>query len=256
MGKIYNLIQTAGNEIGYLEKANNTELDSKTANAGKNNYTKYWRDLKASGFQGQPWCLCFVDWCFAQTFGVAEAKKLLNMSQFIYYTPTAAQGFKNAKQWYKYPKVGDIVFFKNSQRICHVGIVYRIDQSKVYTIEGNTNGGSTLEANGGAVAKKSYPLTYAKIAGYGRPDYKDNSFPPVVPASDIKKGKKGPQAAFLQQCLNFLGANLEEDGDFGPKSEQALINFQNDNKLVPDGEYGPKSRAAMCDKVHKRAMQP
>ena len=35
------LIQTAANEIGYLEKASNAELDSKTANAGKNNYTKY-----------------------------------------------------------------------------------------------------------------------------------------------------------------------------------------------------------------------
>lgn len=251
MGAIYKLIETLSREIGYLEKATNASLESKTANAGSNNYTKYGL---AQGCNGQPWCDAFIDYCFIEAFGRDKAKQLLG--GFSNYTPTSAQYFKNMKRWHKYPRVGDVIFFKNSQRICHTGFVYKVDQSKVYTIEGNTNGGSTLEANGGAVAKKSYPLTYAKIAGYGRPDYKDNAFPPVVPASDIKRGKKGPQAAFLQQCLNFLGANLEEDGDFGPKSEQALINFQKDNKLVPDGEYGPKSRAAMCDKVHKRAMQP
>lgn len=254
MGKIYNLIQTLGNEIGYLEKASNMELDSKTANAGKNNFTKYWRDLGANGYQGQPWCLCFVVWCFVHTFGASEAKKLLNMPQYVYYTPTSAQYFKNMKRWHKYPRVGDVIFFKNSQRICHTGIVYMIDQSKVYTVEGNTNCGSTLEANGGAVAKKSYPLNYARIAGYGRPDYKDYSMPPVVPSSDIKKGKKGYQAAFLQQCLNYLGANLTEDGEFGPLSEKALIDFQSRYKLLPDGEYGPKTRAVMCKQVYERAV--
>ena len=245
MGKINNLIQTAGNEIGYLEKASNIELDSKTANAGRNNFTKYWRDLNAGGYQGQPWCLCFVVWCFVKTFGIDEAKRLLNMNNFTYYTPTSAQYFKNMKAWHKYPKVGDVIFFKNSQRICHTGIVYKIDNAKIYTIEGNTNGGSTLEANGGAVAKKSYTLTYNRIAGYGRPNYKDNSVPPVLPTGIIKRGKKGVQAAFLQQCLNYLGYMLEEDGDFGPKSEAALKDFQTRHKLVVDGEYGPKTRAAM-----------
>ena len=249
MGKICKLIEVLSNEIGYLEKATNDYLDSKTANAGSNNYTKYG---KAQGCNGQPWCDAFVDWCFINAFGRDQARQLLG--GFSNYTPTSAQYFKNMKQWHKYPKVGDVIFFKNSQRICHTGVVYKVDQSKVYTIEGNTNGGSTLEANGGAVAKKSYPLNYAKIAGYGRPDYKDNSFPPVVPSADIKKGKKGAQAAFLQQCLNFVGANLDEDGDFGPKSERALIEFQSKYKLVPDGEYGPKTRAIMCHAVHERTI--
>ena len=34
------LIQIARTEIGYLEKASNKDLDSKTANAGSTNYTK------------------------------------------------------------------------------------------------------------------------------------------------------------------------------------------------------------------------
>ena len=34
-------------EVGYLEKASNAQLDDKTANAGKKNFTKYARNMKA-----------------------------------------------------------------------------------------------------------------------------------------------------------------------------------------------------------------
>ena len=54
------LIQIARAEIGYLEKTSNKDLDSKTANAGSANYTKYARDLYPS-LQGQAWCDMFVD---------------------------------------------------------------------------------------------------------------------------------------------------------------------------------------------------
>ncbi|MEJ1494826.1 hypothetical protein, partial [Escherichia coli] len=73
---IEKVILIAKNEIGYLEKKNNSQLDSKTANAGSNNYTKYWRDIKPS-YQGQPWCAAFVSWCFMEAFGQEKAKKLL-----------------------------------------------------------------------------------------------------------------------------------------------------------------------------------
>ena len=39
------LIQVAEQEVGYLEKKSNKDLDHKTANAGSNNFTKYARDL-------------------------------------------------------------------------------------------------------------------------------------------------------------------------------------------------------------------
>ena len=63
MSAIDKLIQIANAEVGYLEKSSNSQLDSKTANAGTANYTKYWRDIKPE-YQGQPWCACFVTWCF------------------------------------------------------------------------------------------------------------------------------------------------------------------------------------------------
>ena len=34
-------------EVGYLGKASNEQLGDKTANAGKKNFTKYARDMKA-----------------------------------------------------------------------------------------------------------------------------------------------------------------------------------------------------------------
>ena len=59
MSAIDKLIEIANAEVGYLEKSSNSQLDSKTANAGTANYTKYWRDIKPE-YQGQPWCACFV----------------------------------------------------------------------------------------------------------------------------------------------------------------------------------------------------
>lgn len=168
------LLKIAENEIGYLEKKTNSQLDSKTANAGSNNWTKYGQDLiKEIGSpysNGVAWCDMFVDWCFLKAFGKEKAKSLLG--GWSAYTPTSAQYFKNMGRWYtSNPKVGDQIFFKNTERICHTGIVYKVDSLKVYTIEGNTSGANGVIANGGGVCKKSYYLSYNKIAGYGRPNY-------------------------------------------------------------------------------------
>lgn len=164
------LICIARNENGYIEKQSNKDLDSKTANAGSSNYTKYARDLYPS-LQGQPWCDMFVDWCFVQAFGRVKAMQLIG-GGFSAYTPTSAQYYKNKGWWHNAsPKPGDQIFFKNSIRICHTGIVTRVANGKVYTIEGNTSGASGIVANGGGVFEKSYARSHSGIAGYGRPDW-------------------------------------------------------------------------------------
>ena len=169
------LINIALAEVGYLEKKSKDNLDSKTANAGDNNYTKYARDMMkynagifANGFA---WCDTFVDWCFVKAFGAEQAEKML--WGWSAYTPTSSGYFKNKKQWHtKNPKKGDIIFFKNaSGTICHTGIVYKVDVDYVYTVEGNTSSASGVVANGGSVEKKKYALTHSRIAGYGRPEY-------------------------------------------------------------------------------------
>jgi hypothetical protein len=149
------IVALAKQEVGYLEKASSASLDNKTANAGSANYTKYGRDMcKITTVYGThaAWCDCFIDWCFVQAFGQTEAERLLG--GFSGYTPTSAGYFKNKGQWHTTPKVGDIIFFKNSVRICHTGIVIMVSGDKVYTIEGNTSDGVEVIPNGGAVCAK------------------------------------------------------------------------------------------------------
>lgn len=178
------LLRIARQEVGYLEKKTNSQLEDKTANAGSNNWTKYAKDLIAEigapYANGVAWCDMFVDWCFLQAFGKEKAKELLG--GWSAYTPTSAQYYKNRSQWHTHnPQPGDQIFFKNAQRIHHTGLVTHVDAAKVYTIEGNTSAGSTVIENGGSVCQKSYALNNSRIAGYGRPAY--HTIMPAIPGS-------------------------------------------------------------------------
>lgn len=163
------VISVAEGEVGYLEKKSNKDLDSKTKNAGSNNYTKYgaWY-----GDNPDYWCAMFICWIYHTAFGDTAAKKLL-CGAFSAACETIRKNFVNAKQWYTSPKAGDLIFFTGSRHAGanHIGIVYKVAGSTVYTIEGNTSGGSSVIDNGGGVAKKSYPVSYSRIMGYARPKY-------------------------------------------------------------------------------------
>ena len=144
------VIGIAEEEIGYLEKRSNSNLDSKTANAGSNNYTKYWRDTYPQ-YQGQPWCADFVSWCFMKAFGLDNAKKLLKHWPYV-YCPTLGSLFTK----YANPQVGDIVIFYRNGTFAHTGIVTKVSGDRFWTIEGNTSGASGIIDNGGGVCAKSY----------------------------------------------------------------------------------------------------
>lgn len=197
MADVNKVLEIAKAELGYLEKKTNASLDDKAANAGSGNYTKYWRDL-APGYQGQSWCNAWIDWIHQKAYGEKEAKKLLcTPGGWSYYTPTSASYFKSKGQWYtKSPQVGDIIYFKNSQRICHVGIVYKVDSAYVYTYEGNTSGGSGVVANGGGVFAKKYSLSNSRIAGYGRPKYDNTSSTPTTNTNTISTARTNPSANY------------------------------------------------------------
>ena len=169
------VVKIALGEVGYLEKKSNSQLNSKTANAGYNNYTKYARDLDAiSSFyngkkNGYAWCDVFTDWVFVQAFGVEKAKELLcqpdkSYGAGCYYS---ARYYKNKGQFYtQNPKIGDQIFFWNSSKsdVAHTGIVYDVDRTYVYTVEGNTSSTSGVVANGGGVVCKKYKLNFSLLA--------------------------------------------------------------------------------------------
>ena len=168
----------------------------------------------------------------------------------------------NNNALHKTAKVGDQIFFYSSDKrqIAHTGIVYKVDSSYVYTIEGNTSSKSGVVANGGAVAKKSYALSYYRIAGYGRPAYDEEKktlkkysgiFPAVNKSNNLKKGCIGKQVGQLQKFLNWYGDySLTIDNAFGSKTENAVKDFQKAEGLVVDGIFGTKS-LAKAKKVKK-----
>jgi uncharacterized repeat protein (TIGR02543 family) len=175
------VLKIAEAEVGYLEKSkaayqkDSKILYEKTKGAGSDNYTKYGKEMhdlypSVMDFPAY-WCDCFTDYCFYKAYGVTNAKKLLG-GNFDDYTVASAQLYKNKNAYYKSnPKVGDQIFFNNGTRICHTGLVYKVDSNYVYTIEGNTSGANGVVSNGGGVAKKKYALNYNRIDGYGRPKY-------------------------------------------------------------------------------------
>lgn len=71
----------------------------------------------------------------------------------------------------------------------------------------------------------------------------------------LRKGDEGEAVRLMQTYLDQLGYDLGsagKDGDFGPKTEEALKAFQRDNNLTADGEFGEKSHAAMMVLIEKQ----
>lgn len=219
MNAIDKLIQIAKNEVGYLEKASNSQLDSKTANAGSNNYTKYWRDVKPS-YQGQPWCAGFVSWCFMKAFGQEKAKELLKHWPYV-YCPTLGNLFtRNAN-----PKIGDIVIFYHNGTFTHTGIVTAVIGDRFYTIEGNTSGASGIIANGGGVCAKSYLNSQMPGTKFCTPNY--SLVKNTTSVSDSDTTKKQNTRAYIAQIKKdtkcYTKSNKNSPSKLFPKLKKGAV---------------------------------
>lgn len=165
------LIAAARAEVGYLEKRSAANMNDKGANAGSGNFTKYGAWF---GWNGVAWCHIFVSWC-ASAAGCAS---IIPRTASCYEGRDwfAARG-RLIKRGAGTPKPGDIVYFSSQTYPsggAHVGIVTGFDGKMLYTVEGNTSSAAGVQPNGGAVAAKSYAITYNKIYGFGRPDYEED----------------------------------------------------------------------------------
>lgn len=264
------VIRIARAEVGYLEKRSNANLDSKTGNAGMRNYTKYWRDLKPV-FQAQPWCDAFVSWCTLKACGGDrnKADQVLCGGLDSFYTPVSAQKYKSAGRWSTVPHAGDQIFFKNSKRIYHTGIVTGVTKTTVLTIEGNTGGGRSVIANGGGVHEKAYAIGNSRIAGYGRPLYdaqngseSNSSAQAVNPKSTPPKPHTSENTCIqdAQSALNrIIGAGLAVDNIRGGATKRAVVKLLQHclNKdygagLAVDGIAGRRTLSAIGRHYVKR----
>lgn len=247
------LIAVAKNEIGYLEKATNAQLDSKTANAGYNNYTKYWRDVYPA-YQGQPWCACQISWDMMTAFGLETAKKLLRHWPYV-YCPAMRDYFT----LYANPQVGDIVIFWSSKKkeFVHTGLVIKVQGDQFWTIEGNTSGASGVVANGGGICQKTYYNSQLPGTKFCRPDYSivtsiksgsSTNTSTTVTKNWIEYGDRGNDVKILQTKLNKVGYKLEVDGICGNATVAAIKDFQTKYNLAVDGQAG-KNTITKLDSV-------
>ena len=112
------------------------------------------------------WCACFVSWC-ANECGYIDIGVIPKFAGCV----NGVNWFKSRGQWADgsfEPAPGMIIFFDwdspNGESgpqdglSDHVGIVEKVENGRVYTIEGNTSD---------SCARRSYPLGYYEILGYG-----------------------------------------------------------------------------------------
>lgn len=111
--------------------------------------------------QYTPWCGCFLSWGAEQlkTSIIGDPPRFAKVDDGM-------KGFKDKSQWRSpnddnnKPIPGDYVFFDwdRDRDPDHVGAVLFVDETQLYTIEGNS---------GGRVAVNCYPKNDPRIVGYG-----------------------------------------------------------------------------------------
>lgn len=227
------MIATATAEIGYLEKKTNNQLDDKTANAGYDNWTKYARDLDNMGVyntkkNGYAWCDMFVDWCFVQTFGLEMALQITGQVLGGYGAgcTESANYYKKIDRFFKTnPLPGDQIFFSKDggKSMYHTGLVVKVTNDRVYTIEGNTSSAAGVVENGGAVRDKSYALNYSYIGGYGRPKYE------LIKSEE--EDEDMTQEKFNEMMNNYIAESAKQPATF---EQDALIWAQSNGLLLGD----------------------
>lgn len=109
------------------------------------------------------WCCCFISWC-ANECGYIDARVI---PMFAACNSQGVPWFQSRGIWQNgnyTPEPGDIIFFDwdVSGDADHVGIVQKIDNGRVYVLEGNSSD---------TVSQNSYSIASDIIFGYGTPQY-------------------------------------------------------------------------------------
>ena len=243
------VIDVAESQIGYHEKATNSQLDDFTANSGNNNWNKYARDIdeKYPDFyngkkNGYDWCDIFVDWCFVTAYGREDAQRLLCQPNH-----SLGAGCEYSYQYYKdkgqtgsAPKKGAQIFFGD---LDHTGIVVDFDSNYVWTVEGNS---------GNEVKKKKYSRNDSWIYGYGYPKLPSRGYYLTGDGYETNTGMQS-DIKLIQQFLKWalgLGSTFQVDGFYGNDTTKAveifqkLYNLKYRASIDEDGSYGNQTLKA------------
>ena len=126
-----------------------------------------YREWYTGRADGEAWCATFISWC-ANEAGILDVSipKFQGCSVGVNW-------FKARDEWIEgnnyTPNPGDIIFFEFQNPYDgpeHVGIVWKIENGMIVTIEGNSS--DQCQSN-------VYSLSYSAICGYGVPTYPERT---------------------------------------------------------------------------------
>ena len=153
--KVYGDPEYVEHVLRYYHFGSSNIVDIARNEIGNKGGEKYWRWY---GFnQRVNWCAIFVSWC------ANESGTINNTIPRFSLCTDGVKWYKDHSNWKNksyIPQTGDIIFFdwNGDGHVQHVGIVEKVENDKVYTIEGNSKD---------EVRNKNYSLTNKSIYGYG-----------------------------------------------------------------------------------------
>lgn len=143
------LINIALTQVGYHEGEAARDRDGMNMTSG-GNWTEYGYYCECDGFA---WCAMFVSWCARQ----AQIPESLITDSRVARAYAFNLPFEYKEDYT--PAAGDIIFFaEKDEEWSHVGIVFGVNDTGVYTVEGNSRD---------MVRVKFYEFDDEYIKGYG-----------------------------------------------------------------------------------------
>jgi hypothetical protein len=175
------LIKILKEEVGYSEESD-----------GYSKFGGWYAEHvdKDPTFEKAPWCDMAISWA-AEQAGLEDA-----VGQFA-YTVAHAKWFKKKDAWSTEPAPGALVFIdyegsNDLDAIDHVGLVEKVEDGKVHTIEANVDGGNVKEK----VRDEDI------IVGYGRPDQVQSQ---ILAAKSSSEGASGTEGTKALTAANTAG---------------------------------------------------
>lgn len=175
------VVKIATEQVGTVETPKGSNV---------NKYAKFFDDLRKQGVniyngpkQGASWCDVFADYVYIQATSIEIGPRMI-------YQPLngcgagvkfSAEYYRKNKAFFKTPEVGDQIFFGEEGKETHTGVVVKVTDKMVYTVEGNTDN---------QVKNKSYQKNNGKITGYGRPNWSLAAKAMSAPAEKPKEEPK------------------------------------------------------------------
>lgn len=189
MGSVKNLLTIANKEVGVKESPPNS-------NRVKYNTWFYGKDVSGPSY---PWCMAFCQWVYHKAGVLLPNVKTASCS--VMMSSAISKKIFVTKDY----RPGDLVLlsFNGSSAPQHCGIIEKVSDTIVTTIEGNTGTGN--DANGGAVMKRTRKLS--QIVGAVRP-YFDEEEDEIDMTIDEFINKLTPAQAYklLQKATAYADA--------------------------------------------------